>query len=185
MPDTAVVDVDDLYCEEQIEKYLLPLHIDIPHLVVTAYAIPNKLGPVHLLADKYPWIIFGIHGWEHSQFETRSWTDTLARAHIEKAIEMGYASLFKAPNWLEEQVLEEACADLTVVLHHHEDYNPKTAGLLAFPGRKIHPEFESVHTHIHPNPSTDFIGGHAKFTRDYLSKFSDFATPIELAVEVG
>ena len=181
MPDIAVVDVDDLHCEEQIIKWLLPLHEAVPALVVTCYAIPNKLGPVHELVTRYPWIIFAVHGWEHSQFETRAWSEDLAKEHITQALTMGYSHLFKAPNWLEEPLLEEVCAELSIVLHHHTDYKPTFKGLRAFPGPTPRTDFESVHTHIQRNPATDFIEGHPQFTSEHLSQFERFATPIELA----
>lgn len=184
MPDTAVVDVDDVWCEDQITRWLVPLHEAVPALVVTCYSIPNKLGLVHALRERYSWVVFAIHGWEHSQFETRAWPDTLGRTYMEKALEMGYAPLFKAPNWLEEHLLETVCANLGIVLHHHERYTPTVAGLRAFPGTKERTDFEPIHTHIQRNPSTDFIEGHAKFTAEYLSQFKEFATPLELAVEV-
>ena len=185
MHDTAVVDVDDLYCEDQITRWLVPLHDAVPSLVVTAYTIPNKLGPVHALRDLYPWLVFAIHGHEHSQFETRAWTDLLASRYIDLALEMGYAPLFKAPNWLEEPVLEEVCAALSVVLHHHDTYTPKAVNLRAFPGPPGKSTFESVHTHIVRNPSTDFIEGHAKFTPAYLAQFAHFSTPLDLAVTLS
>jgi hypothetical protein len=154
-------------------------------LIVCCYAIPNKLGPAHALRSRYPWVVFAIHGWEHSQFETRAWTDTLARAHIEKALEMGYAPLFKAPNWLEEPFLEEVCAALSVVLHHHDTYKPTAVGLRAFPGPHPRTDFESVHTHIARNPATDFIEDHPKFQPEHLAQFTRFATPLELAIQVA
>jgi len=186
MPDEriAVVDVDDLWCEDQITRWLLPLKEAVPQLRVTCYCIPNKLGPVAALRERYPWVLFAIHGWEHSLFETRAWTDTLARVHMERAIEMGYAHLFKAPNWMGEPFLEEVCFDLHITLHHHKDYAPSRKGLLAFPGRRDRVDFEGVHTHIQRNPATDFIEGHEQFTPDYLARFDDFMTPIEAAVEI-
>jgi hypothetical protein len=56
-------------------------------------------------------------------------------------------------------------------------------GLRAFPGPHPRTDFEPIHTHIARNPATDFIEDHSKFQPDYLSQFTRFATPIELAVE--
>ena len=129
-------------------------------------------------------MVFAQHGWTHSQFETRAWTDLLAGRYIDLALTMGYAPLFKAPNWLEEPFLEEVCAALNVVLHHHDIYKPTTAHLRAFPGPQPRTDFEPIHTHIARNPVTDFIEDHAKFTPAHLAQFMHFATPLELAVEI-
>ena len=182
MPDKAVCDLDDLWCEEQITKWLVPIHEAIPLFRVTCYSIPNKLGPVHELRERYPWITFGQHGWEHSQFETRAWTDVLAKAYMEAAQEMGYAPLFKAPNWNEELFLEEVCQERGVTLHHHAKYRPTVKGLKVYPGLEARTDFESIHSHIQANPVTDFVGNHPDFKIEALSRFISFHSPIDMAV---
>jgi len=178
----AVIDCDDLWCEEQIEEWLVPLHDAFGDrgFVITAYAIPNKLGPVDKLKKKYPWILFAQHGFEHTHFECLGWTDPLAEHFINLALKMGYAPLFKAPNWILDDMTEEALKTCGVVLHSHEDHTPTVQGLkvVSFPE-----EVESIHTHIQRNPATDYIGNHPKFTGEYLDQFHTFGTPLDYVEE--
>lgn len=177
-----LVDVDDLYCEQQITDWLQPLRKALGEpFRITCYAPPNRLGPVHDLRDKYSWITFGIHGFEHTFCECRAWTVDYAKAHIEKALEMGYHPLFKAPNWTYDIELEMACTQLNVVLHHHEDFEP-SHGVLAYPGRKaVRLPLAVAHTHILRNPNTDFIAEAPSFKLEHLLTFSEFVTPFEVA----
>ena len=151
---TALIDVDDLWTEDQIIQYLVPLKKAVPNLIVTAYGIPNKLGPVHNLLLKYPWLFIAQHGYEHTPFECRAWTEDLVCTRLQQAREMGYLSWFKPPNWTCDMVVEQACLNEGVVLHHHEDYEPSVEGLLAYPGIRGTEPHEFIHTHITPNPVT-------------------------------
>jgi len=149
----AFVDVDDLWQEQQIKDLLLPLREAIGEkFKVTAYAIPNKLGPVHDLVKAYPWITFAIHGFEHTFAECRAWHSEVAEARLQQALDMGYAPVFKAPNWILDIETEIACRKLNITLHHHKIYEPATPGLMCYPGpRKRRPflvEHENPHTHI-------------------------------------
>lgn len=184
---TALVDVDDLFRREQIEEHLAPLKAGVPNLVVTAYCIPNLLGPVHELAEEFPWIIFAKHGFEHTFAECRSWHEDLAIVTLELLREMGYAPLFKPPQWVMDSETELACQKVGVTLHHHEQYEPSVTGLRCYPGpdNKRRGNHEYVHTHIQRNASTDWIGTHPHFTVDYLKQFTKFTTPLEMAVEVS
>jgi hypothetical protein len=181
----AFVDVDDLWCREQIEKYLIPLKREVPELLLTAYSIPNKLGDVHTLRKEFPWIVFAQHGWEHTPFECRAWTADNAVEYLRMAAEMGYAPAFKPPNWTFDKELEEACRASGVVLHHHvrhEVSNP--FGLRSYPGPAAlrTKDHTYVHTHIQPNPATDSILTNPLFTPEKLSQFTGFLTPFQVAV---
>jgi len=176
----AVVDVDDLHCEDQIVEHLLPRKEAVPGLVVTAYAIPNRLGPVHDLKGKYPWITFAQHGFEHTFCECLEWTADKARALLTRGRELGYAPLFKPPNWRFDNELLQAMSELDIALHHH-----RKASIVGWPGRRYWGERKggtshtNLHTHIEQNPATDFIATHADFSIESLLKFSEFQTPLD------
>lgn len=179
----AVVDVDDLIEEQQIQDLLMPLRFAVPALRVTAYAVPNRLGPVDGLKKRYPWITFGIHGFEHTFAECRAWTSDLTEALIGASLEMGYDRVFKAPNWILDSEVEEALAKLRVTLHHHEDYKPSAAKLYVYPMGKPS-NVKSVHTHLIKNPATDHISEHPGFTPDALGKFREFLLPMDVALQL-
>ena len=176
----AVVDVDDLAFEEQITLDLLPLREAIPSLVVTCYAIPNHLGPVHELRERYPWIVFAQHGFEHAYAECRSWTRDLALALLARGAEMGYAPLFKPPQWIIDAEVEEACLASGVVLHHHADYAPSTPGLLCYSDLERE-DYRAIHSHLQANPSTDNVKTHPYFKAEYLRRFDLFQSPLDCA----
>ena len=179
----ALVDVDDLFQEEQITEHLVPLRNAVPTLRVTAYAIPNKLGSVATLRGRYPWITFGIHGFEHTPFECRAWTQTHAEDLIAQALSMGYNAIFKPPNWIFDVETEVACRNLGVVLHHHARDLPVTAGLRHYSGAQSAPH-AYIHTHITENPATDFIKYHPGFRVESLQNFDGFVDPQDLAEEI-
>jgi hypothetical protein len=165
----AFVDVDDLICETQIKELLLPLRVKVPKLQVTADAIPNKLGEVWVLKQKYPWIFFGIHGWEHTFCECIAWSETQAIHFMKRSLNMGYDPCFKAPNWEFDEDVIKACKEVDIKLHAHET---SEQGSLVIPK-----DVDYIHTHIMRNPSTDYILEHTKFTPDYLQVVDEFLTP--------
>lgn len=176
----AVVDVDDLICTEQIEDLLAPIKRKLPDFRVTAYTIPNKFGPISReLRAKYPWITFGIHGWEHTPFECLSWSDSDTERNILRALAMGYDHLFKAPNWELHEEIVVGCAAAGVVLHHHEDKTPKfVKGCRLFPGPFPRDRrYTTVHTHVLRNPVTDYITEHPGFYPENLLMWEGFETP--------
>ena len=182
----AIVDVDDLICEEQIVDLLLPLRKKLPEFRVTAYAVPNKLGPVKALKVRYPWITFGIHGWEHTPFECLAWSSTDTERNVMRALAMDYDPIFKAPNWELHDEIVEGCAAVGVVLHHHQDWTPPTRyGCRLFPGPVPRPRtYANVHTHILRNPVTDYIADHPGFQAENLLMWEGFDTPLTHARRV-
>lgn len=174
----VVVDLDDLVSEDQITSLLLPLREALgPAFRVTCYAIPNQLGPVHALREQYPWITFAQHGFEHTFAECRSWTTDLTLARLERGRELGYASLFKAPQWILDTEVEAGLHALDYVLHHHVTYKPTVSGLRVY--HEDAPGIRALHTHLVQNPATGWIGSHPYFNATYLRRFSRFDTPLE------
>jgi len=184
MKQKTLIDLDDLWDEQQIIDLLVPLREANENLVVTVYAIPNRLGPVHDLKVKYPWIQFAQHGFEHTFAECRAWTDTMALEFLSLGAEMGYEPVFKPPNWIFDEDTEAACKEAGVILHHHEDDEPGVRGLKAYPGpfaaRGKHTH-RKLHTHILRNPSTDFILDAPEFRPENIAQHERFLTLPDVA----
>lgn len=180
----AFVDLDDLWHPQQITDLLLPIKAVRPDFKATVYAVPNRLGPIRELAAAHPWLTFGIHGWEHTHGECLSWTVDEAKRLIAKALEMGYHPAFKAPNWLHDAELVEACGELGVILHHHETWKGWLPGRRYYPGlpywRTGRLRFAKLHTHLTRNPATDWIGNHPGFQQ--FNYIDGFLTIDEVAV---
>ena len=182
-----IVDVDDLLVEDQITEHLVPIRNVIEDFKVTAYSVPNRLGPVSALKRIYPWIQFGIHGFEHTFCECLTWSVTEAKGLIEEALKMDYDPIFKAPNWEGSEEVEEACRQLGVLYHHHESKLPKTEGLMVYPGpphrHRGMDKYSPLHTHILKNMYTDYIETHPGFQIANL-KGNEFLLPQERSVIV-
>lgn len=184
---SCLVDCDDLWTEQQIIDLIQPIKLQVPALKVTLYGIPNMLGPVHDLKKRYPYVTFGIHGWEHTFGECKSWTRELANVFLEDSLKMGYHPVFKPPQWLFDFELVLACTDMSVVLHHHEQFQPVDSGPKFYPGNERNRQKHKhtyCHTHIVRNPVTDFITEHSRFKPEYLLQFDEFLTPMDLAARV-
>lgn len=174
-PLTFVCDADDLWDPSQIETLLCPIKSAIPDFRITLYSIPNKLGPVHDLVKEYPWILFAIHGWEHTHFECLTWTAEDTVRFVEQALDMGYSPLFKPPNWQMDFLIEEALLSKAVALHCHESYTPTCPGLQFYRGpSKTLPRHVNLHSHITPNPATDDISSHPGFRPENLKNADRF-----------
>lgn len=173
----AVVDVDDLISEDQIIEYLVPIKKKVPDFQLTCYTVPNKFGPVSPnLRERYPWIEFGIHGFEHTPFECLTWSDDQAMRIIKEARAMGYHNIFKPPNWTLHEEIVDACKFTETILHHHDKEQYKLAGLWCFPGPIPRPRaYAPLHTHILKNPVTDHITNHPGFLPENLVMYEAFS----------
>lgn len=187
----ALVDVDDLYHPDQIEAILVPLHTANPAFRITCFTIPNRFGPITPdLAARYPWITFAIHGWEHAHFECLEWTYEKAKTMIQRALDMGYAPIFRPPNWLCDEDLERACRDLDVILCHHVDDQPHTEKLMCWPGPKsLRPADDSgprwLHSHLPGIANFQFHLQHdTRFTSAAIAAIPKFLTFPDVYLEV-
>lgn len=180
--------VDDLMDPDLIDLYLTPIWEKVPQFRATVYAIPNKLGEIHELRLKYPWLVFGIHGWEHTRGECGPWTDEQAHDLIGRALKMGYDPVFKAPGWIHTEAAELACRDLGVVLHHHDELKIDTQGLKVFPGtaRRLltSAQCQTLSGHFYRAGVDNFIGDHPGFDPLSLKFVKEFLTPLDLAEPV-
>lgn len=176
-----VIDFDDLQDERQLVDHVAPWLFSNPLVKATAYAIPNRLGPVHEMRKRWPQIEFAIHGFEHTYAECLAWSDEETDYYLQRALNMGYAPVFKAPNWLHTEEVIEACTNLGIVLHTHKS-TP-----VVRPGLRIYHEdsktTNALHTHITQNPATDWIGTHPGFTPQNIAPIGAFAFVSEAAWE--
>ncbi len=178
MANRALVDLDDLWCERQLEE-LLPLKEAVPDLQLTLYTIPGMLGPVTELKARWPWVTFGIHGVYHTHAEALHLVKEDWDWFLGKTLEMGYDPVFKAPNWVADMELEEALAGRGIVLHCHKQYKPIQPGLQVY--RPEHPKLTAhtnIHSHLTRNPSTDYWKTCEEFKPENLGRYSDFLTPL-------
>ena len=184
-PAPALVDVDDLYHPSQLDQLLLPLADANPEFHVTCFTIPNKFGPITAdLQQQYPWATFAIHGWEHTHFECLEWTYEKATEMLKRSLDMGYAPIFRPPNWICDEALEQACKDLDIILCHHRNTPPITPGLMCWPGPTPQPTPLWIHSHIMRNPATDHVSDLPQFTPSYLSTITKFQTFDEVYITV-
>jgi hypothetical protein len=170
-----VPDLDDLFHPAQL-AYMDRIKSQVPNFLCTLYTIPNRFGPIlSPLREKYSgWIQFAIHGWEHSHYECLTWTKEDARMYIQKALNLGYDPIFKAPNWSLDQETEEACKDLGVVLHLHPNSLPVTPGVKYYTPKLLPHGYSALHSHIAPNPSTDWIGSNPQWLLSNLKQSQGF-----------
>ena len=162
-----VVDLDDLYDEHGL-AVLSKLHKRHPLLRATVYTVPNRFGAISsALREQFPWVCFGIHGWEHTHYECEDWTEAKAEALIVKALTMGYDPVFKAPNWIVDGEVAAACAHRGVILHCRTLEQAKGFGEvipdLSYYAPLIGKEVIPLHTHLVPNPATDSVESHPGF----------------------
>ena len=184
----VICDVDDLWHPEQL-PLLQPLADAHPGFKLVCYTVPNRFGPVTPeLRAGYPWVIWGIHGWEHTHFECLLWTDAMAERYIAAALAMGYDPVFKAPNWLADESTWRACKKLDVLYHHH-DRDARAVpegvpGLTVFPGppERRHRGFVQLHTHLQPNAATDWLGVNPLFEPEVIATAHGYLTPWEMQV---
>jgi len=167
-------DVDDLTNEAQIKQYLVPLREANPKFRITAFAIPNHLGPVHNLAAKYPWITFAIHGFEHEFAECLAWTPEVAEGLIGAALKMGYAPIFRPPNWQVDADTLKACSKLNVIFAGDgKTQYPPGLSLRLWPSPRP-PKVAWAHTHIIDSPGVTFIDSTPEFHPSYIAKIDEF-----------
>jgi len=101
---TVVVDFDDF--EDRYDRngmnFLLYWKSKFPKFKVNIFAIPGRCSkPMLELVNKHSdFISLCVHGWRHDDnFECLRWDEYLANHFIQRAEEMGFSYVFKAPGW--------------------------------------------------------------------------------------
>lgn len=130
---TYCVDFDD-YCDAVADKSLLILdsiHTVTPDFCATLFCIPNRTSPENIEKVKErEWLALAPHGWEHTRGECLGWTDDEAAERISDARKLGIdAPIFRAPAWLLDGDVYEACRILAYSIASHHDYRIPDSGV--------------------------------------------------------
>lgn len=175
-----LLELTDLWCEDQLEL-LEPLG----EMVMTVYGVPNKLGDVEGLKKRFPWVTFGMHGFECTPFECLTWTEGIAKERMQIGLDLGYAPLLLPPAMVYDEETAKACRDLGVTLRHSLVSKVFVPGLRAFPGPKgsaARVRYMPLITSLLRQRYKGWIGNHPAF-RDFL-RGDGGITPLDAAVEV-
>lgn len=160
-----VVDMDDL-CDSVMTQVhnkafkFLPTTLSewktqTPALKITLFTIPRRTSESTIKAIKAlgDWIALAPHGWEHTRGECLSWTKEEAKEKIIMAREMGIdAPVFRAPAWLLDEAIYDACGDLGYTVASHATFR--------IPGTGVR---EYVYNH-HMGREKGVIGVHGHLT---------------------
>lgn len=153
MTRNCCIDFDDL-CDQSMDEIpvLLALHEKYEQLRVTLFTIPKRISASNIKALKEykDWMQLAPHGWRHTRGECLAWSAEEARDKILAAKDMGIdAPVFRAPGWLLDGDVYEACKELGYVVASHEVFRVPNTGVPEYVynlsrGRA----FKSVHGHL-------------------------------------
>ena len=104
MNTTICLDFDD--AENKYDRnglnFLLYWKEKYPKFKVTIFAIPGRMTVdfLKLVSPYNDWIEWGVHGWRHDDnFEVLKWDTNTANVFLQRAENMGFKRIFKAPGW--------------------------------------------------------------------------------------
>lgn len=186
-----VVDFDDL-CDNVADnsyEQLTALKERVPTLKVTLFTIPKRVSIATIERFKQlDWVALAPHGWRHTRGECLAWNVDEAVDKITMAAQMGIdAPVFRAPAWLLDEDVYEACAQLGYVVAAHAQthvphdkvrhyiYNSRT-------GKKA--GVRACHGHLTP-VSGNFINDMVEDGRLDLPADATYLYPWEAAVIVA
>lgn len=117
------VDFDDM-CSAVMRHLdiLLSVKQRSPQFKATLFTIPKRITDDEISTLKqYDWLALAPHGWRHTKGECLSWTKEEAVDKLQMSKTRGIdAPIFKAPAWLIDQEMYEACREVgySVASHH-------------------------------------------------------------------
>jgi len=157
-----------------------------PDFRTTLFTIPRRTSPEVITKAKGlgDWLYLAPHGWRHTRGECLGWAKEEALTKISLAKAMGIdAPCFKAPAWLIDVEIYDACEELGYVvcdhLEFHEDSNAKVYRYNDHFNRMK--RTTPIHGHL-SNCMDNWIEDMAKDGRLTFAKDSVFLTPWEAAV---
>ena len=125
---TLAVDFDDM-CDGVVDMlpHLSTVKSRYPLFNCTLFTIPLRTSQatidiVSRLNDEHgdKWIALAPHGWRHTRGECLAWTKNEAIDKIQRAAKMGIDEpVFKAPAWLCDGDIRDACTELGYGLYDH------------------------------------------------------------------
>jgi len=155
-----VIDFDDL-CDnvmvqdgKDLVSFLGEWKEKVPPLKITLFTIPkrcssNTISSIKSLGD---WVALAPHGWRHTRGECLAWAKEECMAKINAAKEMGIdAPVFRAPAWLLDGEVYEACGELDYTIASHKDFR--------IPGTNVKEYVYNLHMGVDP-PRTRRLHGH-------------------------
>jgi len=101
---TICLDFDDqeVKADRNGMNYLLYWKSKYPKLKVNMFAIPGRMTVdfIKLLDPYRDWIDLLVHGFRHDDnFEVLKWDTNTANIFLQRAENMGFSKIFKAPGW--------------------------------------------------------------------------------------
>lgn len=188
MTKTCCVDFDDL-CDQTMDRIptLLELKQKYENFRVTLFTIPMRISDENIkqLEQYKDWMQLAPHGWRHTRGECLAWNADEAKAKIEAAWELGIdAPVFRAPGWLLDGDVYQACQELGYVVASHNVYRVPNTGVPEYVynirrGRS----FKAVHGHL-TDCGFNYIQ-HMQEAGDLILPNYVFRFPQELAYNVS
>jgi len=158
-----------------------------PKFQVTLFTIPRRTSPETIAKAKAlgDWIHLAPHGWRHTRGECLGWAKEEALLKISLARDMGIDSpCFKAPAWLIDTEIYDACEELGYVVCDHKDFHEPNHSTRVYRyndhlyrAKKTTP----IHGHL-TNCMDNWIEDMAKDGRLSFATGSTFLTLVEAAV---
>ena len=188
MSRTFCVDFGDL-CDVTAHRLkLLEQLKDVhPGFKVTLFTIPERtsLDTIRRAKALGDWVQLAPHGWRHTRGECLAWTDEEARVKIEAAYEKGIdAPVFRAPGWLVDGDVYEACKALNYTVASHKIFRiPDTNALEYVWNGRYHRRLRGVHGHL-TKVGDDFIGKRLEEDRYAFPENATFVFPQDVSYQI-
>jgi len=158
---TWVVDFDD-FCDNVIDELdvLQQVKEKYHDFQCTLFTIPSRTSPATIKAAKAlgDWVKLAPHGYFHTRGECLAWTDTEAYEKIKLARDIGICEpVFRAPGWLLDANVYDACERLDYVVASHKGYRIPADGRTSRPGEYVYNDVtrrrkgtRAIHGHLTP-----------------------------------
>jgi hypothetical protein len=150
---TYCVDFDD-FCDTTLDT--LDLLEDLkkahPNFKVTLFTIPQRTSDSSIANAKArgDWLQLAPHGWRHTRGECLAWTCEEAVAKIKDAARRGIdAPVFRAPGWLLDGDVYQACRELGYAVASHSVYRIPNTGVSEYVYNMFRKrDLTSIHGHL-------------------------------------
>lgn len=152
MHTTYCIDFDD-YCDNTVYalKYVDEIRDKYVGCKITLFTIPQRTSDksIALAKERGSDVQLAPHGWRHTRGECLSWNANEAQEKIEMAAARGIdAPVFRAPGWLLDEDVYEACIALGYTVASHNMYRiPNTEAREYIYNRKSQGRV-SLHGHL-------------------------------------
>lgn len=133
---TYCVDFDD-FCDVTVPELdvLKAVKEKYEGFKVTLFTIPQRTSDASIKHAKElgDWVQLAPHGWRHTRGECLAWSTEEAVEKIREAANRGInAPVFRAPGWLLDGDVYEACQQLGYTVAAHEVYRIPNSGVAEY-----------------------------------------------------